>query len=270
MDNIDDLKRELEQTQLAYQGAMTLARWKGGFLERGAHELRSPLSSLIGLHQLILADLCEDPAEEREFVAQAHQAANKLMAMLDEMIAVSKLESGSIALDIQPLSLGPLFQAVERVTRLTAANRNLQLAFLAPASELAILADERRLSHALVMLIDTAIAHAERGTIQMTSESQPDGTVAITLELPCPVTLWQGVAEIPMIGLDANREAVTRSRQSLSPSLQWDLVRSLIQTLDGELYLTAMPRSDNEEPITRIDCFLPRSPIGAGTPKDTD
>ena len=46
---------------LAYYQALELAQFKGGFLARSAHELRSPLSSLMGLHQLILTGLCDSP-----------------------------------------------------------------------------------------------------------------------------------------------------------------------------------------------------------------
>jgi len=96
MDDIDALKRELQQTRLAYHLAVAINHLKSSFLGRVAHELRSPLSSMISLHQLILADLCESPAEEREFIAQGQLAGCKLMAMLDEMINLSKLESGAL------------------------------------------------------------------------------------------------------------------------------------------------------------------------------
>jgi len=51
MDDIDALKRELQQTRLAYQMAVAINHLKSSFLGRVAHELRSPLSSMISLHQ---------------------------------------------------------------------------------------------------------------------------------------------------------------------------------------------------------------------------
>ncbi|GBF84663.1 histidine kinase dimerization/phospho-acceptor domain-containing protein [Aphanothece sacrum] len=70
-DEIEALKQELEQTKLAYQMAVQLSQFKSGFLAKTSHELRSPLSTLMGLHQLILSDLCENHEEEREFIEQA-------------------------------------------------------------------------------------------------------------------------------------------------------------------------------------------------------
>ena len=65
MSEIDQLKNELRQIQLAYALQRQISHFKGGFLARISHELRSPLSQLTSLHQLILNDLCEDPQEER-------------------------------------------------------------------------------------------------------------------------------------------------------------------------------------------------------------
>ena len=63
MSDIEQLTTELENTQIAYQMAQEINQLKTGFLGRAAHELRSPLSSLISLHQLILFDFLEDQRE---------------------------------------------------------------------------------------------------------------------------------------------------------------------------------------------------------------
>jgi signal transduction histidine kinase len=81
--------------------AKEMSQFKAGFLARTSHELRSPLSSLIGLHQLILADLCDSPEEAREFVAQANASALKMVKLLDEVIAVSKTEHGTNRLELR-------------------------------------------------------------------------------------------------------------------------------------------------------------------------
>src|SRR4028118_383672 len=81
LEKFDALCEQLKQTQLAYQMAHEMSQFKSGFLARTSHELRSPLSSVIGLHQLILSDLCDSPEEEREFVAQANASALKLVKL---------------------------------------------------------------------------------------------------------------------------------------------------------------------------------------------
>src|ERR671932_28169 len=80
--DLQPLKEELKQTKLAYEMAKEMSQFKAGFLARTSHELRSPLSTMFGTLQLILSDLCDDPAEEREFVEQAHVAALKLVKLI--------------------------------------------------------------------------------------------------------------------------------------------------------------------------------------------
>ena len=119
-DELEALKAKLRQTQIACQLAQESEQFKAGFLARTAHELRSPLSSIMSLQQLILCDLCEDPAEERETVAQAYSAAQKLLALLDRLIGVSKAVSGSEPLKLQPVSLEDIFMEAESLLMLQA------------------------------------------------------------------------------------------------------------------------------------------------------
>jgi signal transduction histidine kinase len=58
----------MEPGDLDYWRAIELAQFKAGFLARTSHELRSPLNGMISGLQLILSDLCDDAAEEREYV----------------------------------------------------------------------------------------------------------------------------------------------------------------------------------------------------------
>ena len=61
--------------QIAYRQLLALERFKSGFLARTSHELRSPINTIVSLHQLILEDLCEGPEEEKEFIEQSKNAA---------------------------------------------------------------------------------------------------------------------------------------------------------------------------------------------------
>ena len=102
-------------------------QFQAGFLARTAHELRSPLSSLMSLHQLILNDLCDSPAEERECLKEAYQAATRLLKMLEVVTQVSKLEAGLSPLRIENINLQILLDELRILTQLQAANRNLHL-----------------------------------------------------------------------------------------------------------------------------------------------
>ncbi|PMB14013.1 sensor histidine kinase, partial [Fischerella thermalis CCMEE 5328] len=117
------LQQQIKQTQLAYEMAREMSQFKAGYLARTTHVLRSPINGLIGLQQLILANLCENPEEEREFIKQAHDRTLKLLKLIDEILTVARLEHGTNKLDLQPRSLKDLLQEVYDLTYMLAENR---------------------------------------------------------------------------------------------------------------------------------------------------
>ena len=260
MDDIDALKRELQQTRLAYQMAVAINHLKSSFLGRVAHELRSPLSSMISLHQMILADLCESPAEEREFIAQGQLAGRKLLAMLDEMINLSKLESGTIPLDQEIFSFTKLWEDWASLTYLQAANRNIKLKFSPLTDDIAIIADYQRLFSALVLLVDTVIANLTSGSICISVGALGEKKVTIVLEFPGEIALWQ-MPEISPLSLESNQEEVKQFTQALgfSPSLKFQLAKGIIEVSGGEMSLDQID-NNSQDKLTRIVFSLPRSP----------
>lgn len=188
------LSEQLKQTEIAYQLAHEMSQFKAGFLARISHELRSPLNSLIGLHQLILSDLCDDPAEEREFVAQAHASALKLINLIDEILDVARTEHGTNKLEIQPLHLAQVLDQVYNLTHLLAANRNFPLQVSPPEPETYILADPRWLRQVLTSLINTSILQMEEGSVSISSQAIPTAKcVQIWLDVPLPISLSEPI-----------------------------------------------------------------------------
>jgi len=269
MDDIDALKRELQQTRLAYHMAVAINHLKSSFLGRVAHELRSPLSSMISLHQMILADLCESPAEEREFIAQGQLAGRKLMAMLDEMINLSKLESGTLPLEREIFSLTKLWEDWASLTYLQAANRNIQLKFSPLTDDIAIIADYQCLSSALVLLVDAAIANPGSGSICISVSALDEKKVTISLEFTGEIPLWP-MPEISSLSLESKPEEVKQFTQVLgfSPSLKFQLAKGIIEVSGGEMSLDRID-NNSQDKLTEIVFSLPRSP-DRKTPRDND
>ena len=127
MTEIDNLKQQLKDTNLAYANALQMSKFKGEFLSKIAHELRSPISSLMSLHQLIISDLCEDEKEEREFIIKAFEYTQKLLNLINEVTEVSQLEAETISLNIQQLQLTEIFAQVYKLIHLQIADCNLRL-----------------------------------------------------------------------------------------------------------------------------------------------
>lgn len=256
MNEIDDLKEELKQTQLAYQMAAQMSQFKAGFLARTSHELRSPLSSLIGLHQLILSDLCDSPEEQKEFISQAYQSALKLMKLIDEIVSVAKTEYGSNKLNLESLQLAEVFNAVYNLTHLQAANRNLQLE-IESCDSYYILADRARLIQAIVNLIDSGVSLMKEGKITATSNSQVQlNEISIEIKFDCPPRLWQTNnnlnPEINKLSRDEIKQLIQEI--NLSPGMRLLLSQTLIETMNGRLEFLEIDRE-----ITQINLICQKS-----------
>lgn len=253
MNEIEELKAELKQAQLAYQMAAQMSQFKAGFLARTSHELRSPLSSMIGLHQLILSDLCESPEEQKEFISQAYHSALKLMKLIDEIVAVSKTEYGSNHLHLESLSLAEIFSDIHRLTHLQAANRNLQLVIEPPDSEITVFADRSRLIQLIFNLIDSGISLMKDGTIKLATTQVVSDTVTLEISLDCPITLWQEQEKIEPNFEGKNPTEIRQLLQEIGLSTHMKLLLSqtLLETMGGTLELLGCSDAD-QQPLTRI------------------
>ncbi|MFH7024235.1 MAG: sensor histidine kinase [Heteroscytonema crispum UTEX LB 1556] len=256
------LLQQMKQTQLAYQMAREMSQFKAGFLARTTHELRSPLNGLIGLHQLILSDLCENPEEEREFITQAHERALKLLKLIDEVLNVARTEHGTNKLDIQPQSLAEVLQEVHNLTYILAANRNFRFHLLLPDPEIYVLADPRWLRQVLLNLVDTTIAQMEEGGISISTQpSQTSNFIYIWLDVPTdtvpgsePIDLMKSEkgekSEIQVSLTDKNKTA-------LSPGMKLLLNQTLLEAMGGKLEIVPSPMQKSTENLTRLQVSIP-------------
>ena len=227
---------------LAYLRLSQLERFKSGFLARTAHELRSPINSVIGLHQLILEGLCETPEEEKQFTGEAKEAAYKVLQLFDIIIAASKLDIGREVPMLAPVSLGTLFKTLEELTHLQAANSNLRLVF--KPTELTVLSDLKWLQMMLLSLIDDAITSTKLGHI--TVAAQADGEqVLLTLEADRPVSDLMVRLDTSLYGREVDLSNLTSVY--LSTGLTLAVAQEMIKALNGELIL---PTEDDAPIIT--------------------
>src|SRR5919202_4680875 len=262
--DLQPLKEELKQTKLAYEMAKEMSQFKGGILARTAHELRSPLSSLIGMHQLILSDLCDSPEEAREFVAQANTSALKMVKILDEVIAVAKTEHGTNRLEILSVPLAQVFEEVQRLTHMQAANSNLQFEVLPPDPEIHVLADPRRFRQVLVGIVDTTIAQlADRkeGSIKISGACSPESKeVRIWIDVQSPTTAWSEAVDLLSTTPEAQKQA--GETKQLSPGLTLLMVQTLVEVMQGRLEVLVVSdeqsaASSATDNFIRLQCSLP-------------
>ena len=244
-------EKQSQPLQLAYQLATEMSQFKGGFLARTSHELRSPLNGLIGMHQLILENLCDGPEEEREFIAQANQSALKMIKVLDTVLDVARLEHGKLQMESQPLQLAALLQTVHDLTALQAADRNLRLYVTLPDSNLYILADPRRLRQTLVHLMDVLITQMETGNLQVSVHVAVETRYAdIWIDSD-----WSGSDHPPSLSepIDLLQSPAPTASPIPSPGLNLLACQMLVSLMQGTL--TVVEAAGENQ--LRLQCSIP-------------
>jgi signal transduction histidine kinase len=241
--------------RIAYYSALDLAQFKGSFLSRTSHELRSPLNALISSLQMIQAGLCDDVEEEKEYVGFAHDAALKFIGLLDEVLKISKLQSGSLDVAKTEVDLAIVLQEVYFMTHQLAANRNLRLQIPMLDDEILIQADPTYLQQALTILVSRSIAAMDEGSIILSLTT--DGKqVTLTLQDELPEAQWQDTVNVltnPSASLPQLPEIPAAERSAIamefSPSFRLLLARELLSimgislSVDTNVITNAGPRS---------------------------
>ncbi len=160
------LIRELEEQRAI---ALQASRIKSEFLANTSHELRTPLTSILGFLRLILDGAVRDPAKEQEFLRIAHDSAERLLAIINDVLDLAKIEAGR--LEVSPTAV-PAQEILNDIQRLFVHQmRNKAVTFdvrPAPAGTV-LLADPQRLRQILTNLLSNALKFTPRsGRIQVT------------------------------------------------------------------------------------------------------
>ena len=257
---LEDILEKLKHTQLAYQMASEMSKFKAGFLARTAHELRSPINSMISGLQLVISDLADDPEEERKFVNQAYNCALKTLGLLDQIIDVAKTEHGTEKVKIESLQLSQVFEALENLTYMQAANRGIRLQISPPEADIYVLADKSRLKQVLVSLIDTAIIEMDEGNVNVSVHpAWTSGYVHIWIDDQRSISAWSESWDLLKHTFEENSEKNMSADFQLSPAMRLLMNQTLLGMMNGRLEVLATPSNCEESNFNRTQCSIPMS-----------
>ena len=177
--NIEIKNREIEMARLgleekAEQLALS-SQYKSEFLANMSHELRTPLNSLLILAKL-LADNPEDNLTDKqiEFARTIHNAGSDLLALINDILDLSKVEAGKMDVHVAPVVLGAVCDYVDSAFRPLAEQQGLELVVeLEDGLPPAVVTDEQRLHQVLKNLLSNALKFTERGTVRLSVSRAP-------------------------------------------------------------------------------------------------
>jgi HAMP domain-containing protein/signal transduction histidine kinase/CheY-like chemotaxis protein len=254
---VERKNREVEQARQALeekakQLALT-SKYKSEFLANMSHELRTPLNSL-----LILSDQLSKNSDgnltkrQTEFAKTIHSSGNDLLMLINDILDLAKIESGTVVVDVGEVRLEDLHTYVERTFRHVAEAKNVDF-FIKLSKDLpkSIFTDAKRLQQVLKNLLSNAFKFTNYGQVALTIEMAKGGWSIDNEDLNRADSVLSLSVTDTGIGIPSDKQQIifeafqqadgSTSRKYGGTGLGLAISRELSRLLGGEIRLSSIP-----------------------------
>lgn len=171
-EDITERRRADDALRAAKDEAERANRAKSEFLSRMSHELRTPLNSILGFAQLL--ELDELSGEQAEAVSHILKGGRHLLELINEVLDISRIEAGTIALSLEPVALDTMIEECLELVRPQAQARSIEL-INDDGRRRHVQADRQRLRQVMLNLLSNAVKfNHDGGTLTVACEHEDD------------------------------------------------------------------------------------------------
>src|SRR5579863_314829 len=168
------IHQRTEDLEKAMRAALAASQAKSEFLANMSHELRTPMNGLLGMLDIVLDSRVEP--EQRDHLETAQRCAYSLLALLNDILDLSKIEAGKMMLENIPFNVRTLLEDCVKSYHATATQKKIGLHFEADLSAPAqILGDPLRLRQVAANLLSNAVKFTDRGWVCLRLSARPNG-----------------------------------------------------------------------------------------------
>ncbi|MEP6875149.1 MAG: response regulator [Burkholderiales bacterium] len=252
------------ETERAREAAVAASQTKSTFLANMSHELRTPMNAIIGMTHLVLEDGLPD--KQRDYIEKAHSSARNLLQILNDILDVSKIEAGHMALERIDFELESVVSEMADVLGLRADEKGLELLFTAgPDVPQRLVGDPTRLRQVLVNLGGNAIKFTERGEITVGMDVAQQDADSIELHGWVRDTgTGMSADEIARLFQPFVQADSSTTRRYGGTGLGLVISRQLVERMGGRLWVDSTPGQGSTFHFTaRLGRSVPRAPARA-------
>lgn len=244
----DEVRAELERRVAERTASLESAngrlkeldRLKSQFLATMSHELRTPLNSILGFTDLLLRERAGPINEEqRRQLRYANDSGRLLLALINDLLDVSRIEAGRLVLKAEPLDLSEILAEVATTLGPAVSRKNLAFEIDQPASgRVTVMGDRQRVFQVLLNVANNAVKFTEAGGVYIGFRGEPDGGAAITVR---DTGIGMNSAQLPML-FEAFRQLDSSAQRIYEGTgLGLHLVKRLLGLMGGSITVESMP-----------------------------
>ena len=275
---VEQAKRELEEK--AEQLALT-SKYKSEFLANMTHELRTPLNSLLILSKLLSENTQGNLTDKQvEFAHTIHHAGSDLLGLINDILDLSKIESGTVTLDIVETSFASLHDHMDRTFSQIAQDKKLEFTIeLDKNLPRGMFTDDKRLQQVIKNLLSNAFKFTEKGSVKLKIARVTSGWSQTNERLSKAGSVLAFSVTDTGIGIPEDKQRIifeafqqadgTTSRKYGGTGLGLSISREITRLLGGELTVDSTPGKGSTFTLYLPLNFVPAAVQAPGRPVST-
>ncbi len=204
------------------------------FVANVSHELRTPISSIKGYAETLLDGKADNEDTVKEFLNIIYQDSDRLANLIDDLLDLSKIESGKMKMEFEPLDISPIINRSVNVLEKSSKDKSLSIKLNVPNDLPKVLGDQKRLLQVFLNLLDNAIKYTTEGGLINVVVSGKEKVAQVDIS---DTGIGIPGKDLPRIFERFYRVDKARSRELGGTGLGLSIVKHIVQAHNGQVWV---------------------------------